>query len=239
MTTISSRPTSRVGNAIGWGFMAFLSIGIALAAAVPYALDPERATSIITFQGRFENGAQWLYIHAFSAGLALLLGPFQFITKLRDNIPTIHRWTGRVYLLSVLFGSISGLVIAQETIAGLTGRFGFSILALLWFYTALRAYISIRGGHVQQHRRWMIRNFALTFAAVTLRLEIGIGMAVQIGLLRIPEEAAYIAIYQTVPWLCWVPNLIVAQAIIDKLNKRRYRRKVESEPALVTSGAGK
>lgn len=227
MASLANKPAQRIGNTIGWGVMVLLSIAIALAAALPYAFNPALATSGV-FEGRFENGAQWLYIHAFAAGLALLLGPFQFIKKLRDSRPVIHRWTGRVYLVGILAGSISGLIIAQGTTAGLTGRFGFSMLALIWFYTGLRAYISIRGGRTEEHKRWMIRNFSLTFAAVTLRLWIGIGMAVQIGMFGIPEEEAFVAMYQTVPWLSWVPNIIVAQAIIDKLDKRRLHKRSET-----------
>jgi Predicted membrane protein (DUF2306) len=47
--------------------------------------------------------------------------------------------------------------------------FGFGILAVLWFLTGLEAYRTMRRGNIKAHRRWMIRNFALTLAAVTLR----------------------------------------------------------------------
>jgi hypothetical protein len=51
----------------------------------------------------------------------------------------------------------------------------------------------------------MIRSFALTFAAVTLRLYLP---ASQIA--GMPFPAAYSAI----AWLCWVPNLLVAEWFI-------------------------
>ncbi|MFZ0547882.1 MAG: DUF2306 domain-containing protein [Candidatus Promineifilaceae bacterium] len=37
--------------------------------------------------------------------------------------------------------------------------------------TRFLAYSTIRSGDVAAHRRWIIYNFALTFAGVTLRLE--------------------------------------------------------------------
>lgn len=214
MTT--SELVERRSNRIGWWVVAILSVLIAIVAVAPYAtFNPDNFADI--FDGRFQNGAHWLYLHAFASGIALLVGPFQFLKKLRDNRPSVHRTMGRIYLASIYVGGISGLIIAAETVAGVSGTVGFSLLALLWMYTATRALIAIRGGQVKHHQRWMIYNFALTFAAVTLRLYLGIGMAVLIGLLGFTPDMAFTEIYRTVPWLCWVPNLIVAQLIIDRL----------------------
>ena len=47
----------------------------------------------------------------------------------------------------------------------------------------------------------MIRSFALTFAAVMLRIYVP--LAYMAGL---PVELSY----QVIAWLCWVPNLVVA-----------------------------
>jgi hypothetical protein len=52
---------------------------------------------------------------------------------------------------------------------GLATHLGFGILAVLWFLTGLEAYRTVRRGNIEAHRRWMIGNFALTLAAVTLR----------------------------------------------------------------------
>lgn len=47
---------------------------------------------------------------------------------------------------------------------------GLAGLALAWLYTGLRAYLAIRARDIAAHRCWMVRNFALAFASVTLRL---------------------------------------------------------------------
>src|SRR4051812_21499686 len=44
------------------------------------------------------------YLHIVFAGIALFIGPFQFISRLRDRHRTVHRTIGRIYLVSVLFG---------------------------------------------------------------------------------------------------------------------------------------
>ena len=77
------------------------------------------------------------------------------------------------------------------------------ILALAWLFTTAMAYLKIRQRDIQAHRSWMIRSYAVTFAAVTLRIWLGILM----GALGWDFELAY----QTVAWICWVPNLLVVQ----------------------------
>jgi len=67
------------------------------------------------------------------------------------------------------------------------------------------ALAAIRRGDVTGHREWMVRNFALTFAAVTLRLWLPTLTA---------ATGSFIEAYRTVAWLCWVPNAIVAEIIL-------------------------
>jgi hypothetical protein len=54
------------------------------------------------------------------------------------------------------------------------------------------------------HRRWMIRSYAMILAAVTLRIELPLlAMWLQ----------GFLPAYNIVAWLCWVPNLFVAEWI--------------------------
>jgi hypothetical protein len=57
------------------------------------------------------------------------------------------------------------------------------------------------------HYHWMIVNFALTFAAVTLRIGLGIGFGS-----GIPFEV----FYPYLAWISWVPNLLIALVLIRK-----------------------
>jgi hypothetical protein len=72
----------------------------------------------------------------------------------------------------------------------------------LWFATTAMAYTQIRARNIAAHQQWMIRSYALTLAAMMLRLYVP--SAVVAG---IPFESAY----PLISWLCWVPNLIVAE----------------------------
>jgi hypothetical protein len=57
----------------------------------------------------------------------------------------------------------------------------------------------------------MVRNHALTLAAVSLRLYIPLALGS-----GIPFQVAY----PVIAWLCWLPNLAVAQLLITRSDAR-------------------
>ena len=69
------------------------------------------------------------------------------------------------------------------------------------------------------HRAWVLRSYALTLAAVTLRLWLP-GLHVGLGL-------PFAEVYQTVAWLAWVPNLIVIELWLtaERASQARPRRR--------------
>ena len=130
------------------------------------------------------------------------LGPLQFSSRLRSRRLALHRWIGRLYLgAGVLIGGGAGFYMALHAFGGLAARLGFACLAVAWLYTGLRAYLAIRARNIPLHRAWMVRNFALTFAAVTLRIYVPASMA---------GAVAFEAAYPYIAWACWIPNLIAA-----------------------------
>jgi uncharacterized membrane protein len=143
--------------------------------------------------------------HVVAGPLALFAAPFQFSGRLRTARPYLHRAIGRIYCLSVLVGGMSGFVIAF-TSDNLATNSGFALLAIFWLWTTYNAYRKARARAFIEHRAWMIRSAALTFAAVTLRLWLP---ALQFG-----GGMGFETVYQIVAWLCWVPNLIIAEISI-------------------------
>jgi uncharacterized membrane protein len=154
--------------------------------------------------------------------LTLALGPFQFLPRLRNRHQNVHRWMGRFYLFGVLAGGVGGLYLALFSYGGLITHLGFGALAVLWLATGLLAYRAIRARRIEVHRQWMTRNFALTFAAVMLRLWIPASEAAGIS---------FDVAYPVVAWLCWVPNLVVAEGLFlaarrGKIASVRLERKL-------------
>ncbi|TPV95825.1 MAG: DUF2306 domain-containing protein [Myxococcales bacterium FL481] len=88
------------------------------------------------------------------------------------------------------------------------------MLALVWLSTTASALIAIRRHDIPRHRDWMELSFAATFAAVTLRLYLAVGMA--------GFGVDYPTLYRGVAWMCWVPNL-AAVALYHRLRRRSQR----------------
>ena len=155
------------------------------------------------------------YMHIYFGGLALLTGWSQFSKKWRNKYLKTHRTLGKIYVVSVLLSGISGFYIALYANGGLTAKLGFGILAILWLLSTVKAHLTIRNKKVTEHQKWMIRSYALCFAAVTLR----IWLPLLPMILQIDFDSAYIII----SWLCWVPNLIFAEFLIRRLNLKGSR----------------
>jgi uncharacterized membrane protein len=165
--------------------------------------DVQRAPVHPAMVAVFKEHRALITTHAAAAALALLLGPFQFLDRLRAARPRLHRTLGYLYLvLGVTVGGLSGLLLARHSFGGLVSHLGFGLLAVLWLFTGAMAVIAAKSRRFADHRTWMIRNFALTFAAVTLRLYLPLGF---LSGLRFED------FYPALAWLCWVPNLVIAE----------------------------
>lgn len=149
-------------------------------------------------------------LHLVGGLVAIVIGAFQVNSRLRARFLPTHRWMGRVYVGAVLIGGIAGLVLARNSFGGLVTHFGFGLMAVLWLGTTMTAYVHIRRGDIQTHRAWMLRSYALTLAAVTLRIYLPLSQVAGIEF----EQA-----YQAISWLCWVPNLLIVEWFI--LARRR------------------
>lgn len=144
------------------------------------------------------------YVHITAASTALLIGPWQFVDRLRRKSPQLHRRLGTVYVVACLTGGLASMIMAPGSNGGWLSAAGFLTLAVLWLWTTGMALVAIRARRVADHRRWMRRSYALTLAGVTLRLYLPLAF---IGLVPFSTAYAWIA------WLCWVPNLLLIDRI--------------------------
>jgi uncharacterized membrane protein len=186
--------------------MTFLAVMVFLVASRYLTLNPEEYFPEQKLVYMAHIGM--LLMHIIGAMLAILIGPFQFLEGMRkERLLKIHRWLGRTYLLSVLFGGLGGLYMAPLAHGGVISQLGFTALAILWLFSGGMAYKHIRNREIEQHREWMTRNYALTFAGVMLRLWMPTFVMAGVD---------FTAGYIVTAWLCWVPNLIVAQWMIHR-----------------------
>ncbi len=222
----ASRVRRRRGKAhrVSWVAVLLTSLAIVAWSAVPYLTsslaqaDPDRAPLATAYAGTPVVVQVAFVLHVAGAGVALLVGPFQFWAASRRRFPGLHRWLGRTYLVGVLVGGVASLVMAPWNTAGMVGFFGFGTLGVLWVWSAWRAYRAIRSGDVRSHQAWMIRSFAMTYAAVTLRTWTGVLVAVQALAAggAFDADAAFRNAYAAVPFLAWLPNVVVAEIMVRR-----------------------
>jgi uncharacterized membrane protein len=186
-----------------WGLAALLSAGVAI---YSYRYLPRvgmLATPILA--NAFHR--PWLDIHVAGAATALLIGPLQFLPRLRARRRAVHRWLGRTYVTACLIGGVGGLVMAFGSTAGPIATGGFGSLAVIWIIANVQGWRMALLRRFTDHRAWMIRSFALTFAAVNLRLYLPL----------IPLTGlSFVDGYRAISYLCWIPNLLVAEVYIRR-----------------------
>ncbi|MEK3935006.1 DUF2306 domain-containing protein [Sporosarcina sp. FSL W7-1349] len=212
-----------------WWIMTCLAIAVAGYALVQYFVLDASQAGFVQMKELFlaRLGAVWfamLFIHAASSLIALVIGPFTLSAKFRENNIRLHRIFGKIYVIGVGIGSLSGFYLALYATGGWVGKAGFMTLSILWFTTAYQAFINIKEKRVLAHRKWMIRNYSLTLAAVTLRIWLPL-FAWLFGLENF--ELSYAAI----AWFSWVPNIFVAEWFISRKLIKQARLKTTSQIA--------
>jgi hypothetical protein len=194
-----------------WIVFAMLALSVGAYPLIYYIFDMHSKGLWASKTNELIASTAWhtaFYIHITFGGIALLTGWTQFSQKLRDRYLNTHRTIGKIYVGSVMLSSLAGFYIALFASGGITSTLGFGGLAIAWLFTISMAYTRILKRDIKQHENWMIRNYALTFAAVTLRIYLPISSQ----LLHLD----FITAYRVISWLCWVPNLVVAEMIISK-----------------------
>jgi uncharacterized membrane protein len=218
MTTTAPPVTAR-RHRVSWIAVVLTSAAVVLFAVTPYlttALGAQTDGLGAAYADRPLAVRAAFYVHVVAGGLALLVGPWQFSTALRRRRPRVHRVTGRVAVLAIAAAGVCGLVLAPFNSAGLVGTVGFGTLAVLWLATTWRALRAIRRGDVRAHRAWMYRSFALTYAAVTLRLWTVVLVGLEVAVAGVGPERAFEDVYALVPFWCWLPNLVVAELLVRR-----------------------
>lgn len=147
----------------------------------------------------------WIVVHAGAASTALILGAMQLSSLMRRRWPGLHRASGRLYVAGCIAGGASALVLSAGVSTGPVAALGFGALGTLWLYATLQGLRSARARDFPRHRAWMIRSYALTFAAVTLRIYLPVSQIIGID---------FALAYRCIAWLAWVPNIVIAEVYV-------------------------
>jgi uncharacterized membrane protein len=164
------------------------------------------------------------FIHVYASIWVLLAGFTQFSKKIQRNNPRLHRIMGYIYVTDVLLiTGPAGLLMGFYANGGDPSRVAFVTLALLWIFFTAMALIKAKQKDFKAHRRYMIRSYALTLSAITLRAWkylITNAHHIDDSLIFPPMD-----VYRVVAWLGWVGNLGVAEYIIYRIKKKSTVKK--------------
>lgn len=148
------------------------------------------------------------YIHVFTGSIALLAGLIQFNRTILTKHKRVHRICGYIYVINVLFVTgPAALIMSLYANGGIAAIASFTIQSILWIATTSIAFKTALNKKFEAHSKWMIRSYALTLAAITLRF-----YAYSFDMLNIPLRP--VQTYITIAWLSWIPNLIIAEILI-------------------------
>lgn len=157
-------------------------------------------------------------LHFATGGIILVLGSIQLITAVRVLYPALHRWIGRIYVLSCLLAAIGGLlfIIVKGTIGGSVMNAGFSLYGLLMFVSAIETYRHAAAGRIEKHRAWALRLYALAIGSWLYRMDYGFWILLTDGL---GHSTNFTGPFDRImAFFFYIPNLLVAEAFIRVRN---------------------
>jgi hypothetical protein len=210
-------------------FLVFFFTYRMLVITVPYTTWEINIDFLLTKHKILLGGKEWLrnlylsvfYIHIFSAPFVLIAGVTQFSRTLMYEKAQWHRNIGKMYVATILFLSApAGLVMSFYANGNLVSKFSFAFLSVLWWVVTFWSYRLIRNKKILEHGNWMLRSYALTFSAITLRLYMFV-----ISKFHLFSTWTDADIYVMLSFMSWIPNLVVAEILIARSFSKKLIQK--------------
>jgi len=153
------------------------------------------------------------FSHVYTSIFVLISGITQFSKYLRNRFPVYHKILGKLYVFLILFiAAPSGFIMALHANGGVFSKISFSTQALLWFWFTYKAFKYIQKRKWINHQNFMLRSFALTLSAISLRLF----KWIIVSTIELPPMDTY----KIVSWLGGLFNLILVEIYL--MNKKNY-----------------
>jgi uncharacterized membrane protein len=170
-------------------------------------LANRRAEFVARADERFARYRTATRLHVLGGAIFLLLAPVQMAGRVRRRYPGLHRWSGRLLVVTVVASIIPGLFFGLAV--PMAGNWERSVIALaggFLIFAVLRAYVAIRRRNIALHREWMIRGFAAALAISTVRLVAG-----GLDIVLTPHAVPFETIFVLALWLGWAVTLGLAE----------------------------
>ncbi|MBO9203465.1 MULTISPECIES: DUF2306 domain-containing protein [Niastella] len=154
------------------------------------------------------------FVHVFTSMFVLIAGFTQFSTYLLTHYKKLHRIIGKLYVIDIVFVTgPASFIMALLANGGIPSRIAFTTLAILWIATTAKAWRSAMAREFTAHQEWMMRSYALTLSAITLRA----WKWLLIALFHLRP----LNTYMIVAWMGFVPNLLFIEWLIRKKRNKK------------------
>lgn len=151
--------------------------------------------------------------HILPAALFMILGPLQFVPRIRSRQPQFHRWSGRVFLTASAIVGATGLTMAfGKTIGGIDEKAAITLFGTFFLVALAKALWHAIHRQFAQHREWMIRGYAIGLAVATIRPIMGTFFAASLLRGHMPEPREF---FGTAFWVGFTLQLIAAELWIN------------------------
>ena len=217
--------------------LAVVAIAFIAFSIPPYlSLDPSQ--SRVPAPAFFPPHFVVLSLHVVFGSVAMITCCLQIWPWFRQSFPSVHRRIGRVYVFGgCLPAGLLGLTAGIFTPYGPATMASDVTLALLWLACTLTGWRMARQRRFVDHRRWMVRSFALTMSIITNRIYsalLVIGLESQVETVYHGDVALFAAAVSALAsWLGWVLPLLIAEWWLERGDaaKRRARARRAGERA--------
>jgi hypothetical protein len=223
------KPANSLSQAVNarrwWQRLWMAPLVIVALAFIAYSLPPyltlDPGKSRIRAPEGFTLYYPLLVAHVLFAATAMLMCCVQIWPWFRQRYPAAHRMIGHVYVFGgVIPAGIIGLMIGAVSPFGPTLRVSNVLLATLWLTFTITGFRMARHHRFVEHRRWMLRSFALTMSVITNRVWTVIAIVVLLPQLPTTFEGNETMMVQTIAglsgWLGWVIPLLFAEWWLER-----------------------
>lgn len=159
-------------------------------------------------------------LHFATGGIILVLGSIQLIESVRVRYPALHRWVGRLYVLSCILAAIGGLIfiILKGTIGGTAMNIGFGLYGILMLIAATETFRHAWARRTDTHRAWALRLYALAIGSWLYRMDYGFWLLLADGWGHTNTFGG--SFDHVMAFFFYLPNLLVAEIFI---RNRQYK----------------
>ncbi len=175
-----------------------------MALFVLYQRDLQLLDANSPLRQRYGQVPWWILAHGVFGALALILGFFQFSTRLRQRHLSLHRLMGRIYIASIFIAAPAAvpitLILGPPTLV-----MAVVIQSAGWMLTAATALYCVRTGRIQQHREWMMRSYPFAMVFVVVRVILAIPAVARMG-----EAGLISVVWSVIATACFLPSFLIA-----------------------------